>query len=239
MALPFLILSTASREAAFASNAGGYRPGGAHRPFAAALSLAIAGGIGATLMLALVIPQFAGRPVDPIDVTNIPVPKPDPVDDPLPDAQPQTTHITTVPRVFDPPTSTEAPTGDIITDPLPPITYIPPDFGSGGGTTIEPPRPPVFRSATRDPRFAGSFQPSYPTSRIREGIEGSCPVTVTIAPNGRVSAVSSAGCADTAFFAATERQAMRSWRFRPATRDGVAVESTQTLTVTFRIDSND
>ncbi len=115
---------------------------------------------------------------------------------------------------------------------------IDPGLGNGGGVfrPVDPPPVPVFRAATRDPRFARSFQPSYPPALERQEIEGRCPVSVTIAPSGRVSAVRDNGCAHELFFSATQRQAMANWRFRPATRDGVPIESTETLTVTFRID---
>ena len=38
-----------------------------------------------------------------------------------------------------------------------------------------------------------------------------------------------------AFAKATEKQALKAWRFKPATRDGIAVEDWQTLTVRFDI----
>jgi periplasmic protein TonB len=40
---------------------------------------------------------------------------------------------------------------------------------------------------------------------------------------------------DSDFAKATEKQALNSWRFKPATRDGVPVEDWQTLTVRFDI----
>lgn len=239
MALPFLILSAASREAAFATNVGGYRPGGAHRPFAAALSLAIAGGVGATLMLALVIPEFAGRSLDPIDATNIPIPPKPTVDDPVVDQPVRDRTVTLTETRFDPLLDTSRD----FTFETRPIDFgevtVDPGFGSGGGIVRPVDPPPVLRDATRDMRFSRDFQPAYPSAREREGIEGRCPVTVTIAPSGRVSRVVSNGCADSAFFAATERQALNRWRFRPATRDGVAVESTQDIAVTFQMPRED
>ena len=38
-----------------------------------------------------------------------------------------------------------------------------------------------------------------------------------------------------AFFRATERQALRHWRFKPATVDGRPVESRTTMTVHFQL----
>lgn len=243
MALPFLILSAASREAAFATNTGGYRPGGAHRPFAAALSLAIAGGIGATLMLALVIPKAIDEIVDePWTTITVPAAKPDPIDDtPVVDQQPRDRTVTMVDRRVDLRTDSS----NDFTFETGPLDFgdvtVDPGLGNGGGVVrpVDPPPAPVFRAATRDPRFSRSFQPSYPPALERQEIEGRCPVSVTVAASGRVSAVRDLGCAHALFFSSTQRQAMANWRFRPATRDGAPIESTETLTVTFRIDSDD
>ncbi len=240
MALPFLILSSATRAGAPALADGPtvYRPGGTHRSFAAALSLMIAGGVGASLVLALVVPKLVERDDPGTVIRHIPAP----VDLPKPEtkqreiAEPTRSVITLPPRDTLVETK-EAP--QVFRETLPPLDPGP-AIGTGtvgGGIVlpVEPVREPVFRAASRDPRFADRFQPAYPSARERDEIEGRCPVTVTIAPSGRVSSIVSNGCTDSAFFAATERQS-RQWRFRPATRDGVAVESTQTLTVTFQID---
>lgn len=237
MALPFLILSTASRAPALAAGPSVYRPGGAHRTLSAAAAVAIAGGVGASLMLALVAPTIV-KDIGTTEIWNVPAdpvpPKPEPqVDKP---EEPSRSVITTTPNK---PLVDSDTTLEVIPDPLPPLDPGPVvgTGTTGGGIVLpEPPHVPVFRDATRDPRFAGRFQPDYPASRIRDGIEGRCPVTVTIAPSGRVSDVASNGCDDEAFFAATQRQALRHWRFQPATRDGVPVQSTQSLTVTFRLD---
>jgi len=118
------------------------------------------------------------------------------------------------------------------------VPYVPPvDAGTGGGEgrISAAVHVPQFRPALRDPHYAANFQPPYPLAQQREGTEGRCPVSVSIGANGRVLAVRDAGCSDPAFFRATERQALHSWHFEPATRDGVAVPSEQTLTVQFRI----
>lgn len=239
MALPFLILSAASREAAFATSAGGYRPGGAHRPVAAALSLAVVGGVGATLMLALVIPAAFEDNLPVSEWVNIPMPADPPADEtPVVDQQPRDRTVTMVDQRVDLRTDTS----NDFTFETGPLDFgdvtVDPGLGNGGGVVrpVDPPPVPLFRAATRDPRFARSFQPSYPPALERQEIEGRCPVSVTIAPSGRVSAVRDVGCAHELFFSSTQRQAMANWRFRPATRDGVPVESTETLTVTFRID---
>ncbi len=40
-----------------------------------------------------------------------------------------------------------------------------------------------------------------------------------------------------AFFQATLRHALRNWRFKPATVDGRAIESSKVMTVRFEIDA--
>lgn len=238
MALPFLILSSAARAPALADGPALYRPGGAHRTFSAALALAIAGGVGASLVLALVVPAFVEPEIETTTVVNIPMPSPPP---PKPvdavETPPDRSVITLPPvdRPVPPTNDDNQVTRELLPPTVDPGPVIGTDSGGGGIVLPDPPRPPLFRAAQRDSRFAERFQPAYPPSREREGIEGRCPVTVTIAASGRVTNVVSNGCTDSAFFASTERQALRHWRFRPATRDGVAVESTQDIAVTFRI----
>lgn len=237
MALPFLIFARASAQPELA---GPSRYGAARNPMQRALSagaaLAIAGGIGSALVLALVAPKLAPDDWGTIIAHPVEVPKTDPVE---PTVEPKREVRRTIITVPDSPLP---PIGDnsieVKIDNTPEFVPPTPDVGTaptGGGIRLDPPAAPIFREATRDPRFARDFQPAYPAAREREGIEGRCPVTVTIAPSGRVTSVASNGCNDSAFFAATERQALRSWRFRPATRDGVAVESTQAIAVTFRM----
>lgn len=214
-----------------------YQSGGRHRTISAALALGSVGIVVAGLMTALVAPEIMTPAAGPLITYNDPLPVP-----PEPDPQPQpdpTRHdsVLTSPRPkLDIPIASEGPT---IVDPIdftiPPLGGV----GSGGGTgdvseIITP--PPIFTAARRNPRFAGSFQPPYPAALERERVTGRCPVSVTIAPSGRVSAVRDMGCTDPAFFRATQNQALNRWRFEPATRGGVAMESTLTQTVVFRID---
>lgn len=133
---------------------------------------------------------------------------------------PQDTGVTT--------TSTETDTGSILD-------------GMGGGDDmasgikdIAPPTP-IFKMALRDPKFARDFQPEYPVGKLRLEIEGSATVRVLIGTDGRVRQVQVIRATDPDFAKATERQALRAWRFKPATRDGVPVEDWQTLTVRFDI----
>jgi protein TonB len=96
---------------------------------------------------------------------------------------------------------------------------------------VEPAPPLVV--AVRDGRAA--FQPDYPASELRLQRDGKVTVKVLVGTNGRVKAVEQLSATSSAFFDATKRQALSSWRFKPATRGGVAEESWMTLSVTFRI----
>lgn len=115
-----------------------------------------------------------------------------------------------------------------------------PDLIPGGGVApVDPPvarHDPVFVKASQDPRFAKAFHPDYPPSLVREGLEGSVTVKVTIGIDGRVNAIELVKATNRAFFEETREQALRYWRFKPATSDGVPVESQQVLTVQFNLE---
>lgn len=97
------------------------------------------------------------------------------------------------------------------------------------------PPTPIFKAALRDPRFARDFQPDYPVGKLRLEIEGSATVRVLVGTDGRVRHVQIVKATDPDFARATEKQALKAWRFKPATRDGIPVEDWQTLTVRFDI----
>ena len=94
---------------------------------------------------------------------------------------------------------------------------------------------PIFKAAFRDPRFSRDFQPEYPVGKLRLEIEGSVTVRVLVGTDGRVRQVQVLRATDPDFARATEKQALKAWRFKPATRDGTPVEDWQTLTVRFDI----
>lgn len=237
MALPFLILANPKawqRAPELAYGQGGYQPGGTHKTLSAAIALGAAALVVAGLATALVAPDILTHTPRTIEVTNYTVPEPQVIpDEPSP---PVDTNLTAPKPIINIPTVTAEPPHIIID---PPVLTGPVIIPSSGGTGIEPVTPPVaepvLRAATRNNRYMNAFQPPYPASRQREGIEGRCTVRVTIAPTGRVTEVQNVACPDSAFFDATQRRALSSWRFNPATRDGVAVESSLTQTVVFEI----
>jgi protein TonB len=115
------------------------------------------------------------------------------------------------------------PIGDVIADPAPlPMP--------------DPPKPvaePVRREATM--LASSELQPPYPASEQRAENEGSVTVKVLIGTDGRVKSVEKVRGASEAFFRTTEQQALRHWRFSPATVDGRPVESRKIITVHFRL----
>jgi len=112
-------------------------------------------------------------------------------------------------------------------------------FDPGPVVISDPPPPisiPVLTEARYDMRFAANQQPPYPAAQQREEIEGNVTVRVKIGTDGRVIAIEPVRATNDAFFASTRDWALRKWRFKPATRDGVAVESWRTMSVRFTID---
>ena len=121
---------------------------------------------------------------------------------------------------------------DLIIDPI-----LPP-FPPGGGVIIEQPPlvvQPVFKAAALNPRYRADLQPEYPPGLIRQEVEGAVTLRVLVGTDGRVKAVEAVRFDDEGFLRVTREQALRKWRFLPATRDGTAVESWREMTVRFLI----
>jgi protein TonB len=146
-------------------------------------------------------------------------------------------------------TATKADDKPFVNDPILPSdggltldgkTGLDPVIGTGNGGVItepvDPPHVPVFVQTRLDPRFADSFKPDYPLDMRRLGKEGNVTVRVMVNEKGRVVGVELVKASDPSFFEAAKRQALGRWRFVPATRDGKAVGSELTLTLTFRLE---
>lgn len=187
----------------------------------------------------LLLPKEAIQTVfdpPPLITTNIPIPMPpEPVVEPKVD-----------PRVRSDPQPKPNPSRPTAVDPIVPVftgdTILTGGIGAGidpqPGIIVppaDPPRAPVEVDARIDPRALSEFQPDYPGAMIRQGVEGSVTVRVAINAQGRVTAIEKVSASGEAFWLATQRHALRSWRFKPATRDGVAMASSKTLTVRFTL----
>jgi protein TonB len=182
--------------------------------------------------------------VKPLTVRNIPI-EPPPPPEPQPQPQAKTQHVKTqvtqvqpkivikrpaetdfvrapdLPVIFDP-----GPVGPVIQEPVPqPLPEPVP--------VPQPKADPVRREATM--LASSALQPPYPPSEQRAENEGSVTIRILIGADGRVKSVEKVKAASDAFFRATESQALRHWRFKPATLDGKPVESSKVMTVHFRL----
>ena len=154
--------------------------------------------------------------------------------DPLPPAEPEERQPSD--DVMAPTPAMDSFTTGPVLDIKPDVEF--PSFPGGGAldTKVEPITEPVLTDARPDSRYMRDFQPDYPTNLQRLQLEGSVTVRVKIGPDGRVTVVQLVSATHDDFFKVTERQALRRWRFRPATRDGQPVESWREMTVHFRIE---
>ncbi len=94
---------------------------------------------------------------------------------------------------------------------------------------------PVIIGARRDPKYARNFQPEYPGALLRQDIEGKVKLRFLIGSDGRVKSVEILSASHPKFAKAAEKQALRKWRFIPATHDGVDIDEWQTITISFTI----
>jgi protein TonB len=174
-------------------------------------------------------------PIDIIPIKEPPVPPPEkkPVEqkpqsvsrlDTVPPVVPQPRFDNPVviqPRLTEPVRFTPLPIGPIDVDP-------PAD-------PSKPVHEPVRTEARMDSR--SDLQPPYPAAEERAEVEGSVTVRLVIGADGRVKEVEKVRATNDAFFRSTQQQALRHWRFKPATVDGQPVESRTTMTVHFRLDA--
>lgn len=187
----------------------------------------------AALVAGLQIERVAtiDKPLETYPVRDDPPPPPDPAPRPHPrDVQP-TYETNFVPPLPPLPGDNRLRTA---IDP-PPQPALPPGPATGdGGTVAAAVKPvPVITAAEVDPRYAGLLQPPYPAEEQRAGRSGRVVLRVLVGTDGRVHQVERVGTASDAFFAAAERQALTRWRFKPATRDGVAIEQWKVMSLRF------
>ncbi len=208
-------------------------------PGSLALVIALHGAALTALMLAK--SEFIRAPTVVTDAYNVPLDKPPPPE-PEKEIQPKQkqveSRIETIPPIVERPEFAEV----VIPQPrsADPVPFDPGPIGpakaeSAPEPAIEPKRDPVRTEAQIDGR--SRLQPSYPPAEERAAVEGSVTVIVTIGADGRVKDVERVRAASDAFYRATEQQALRHWRFKPAMVDGKPVESRKTMTVHFRLDA--
>jgi protein TonB len=130
------------------------------------------------------------------------------------------------------------PLDDFPLDPEPTDTTAPwsEPIGTPDIAIADPAPTPLRTGAAVDPRWPLT-RAEYPSASVRLGEEGSVLLELVIAPDGRVrtaTVVESSGHARLDQAAIDE--AVRAWRLRPATLDGVPVESRHRIRVQFRLD---
>jgi protein TonB len=175
--------------------------------------------------------QHLTRPTVITLIPDDPVPPPD---QPPPREQPQPRQE----RIDQPPPLNQTPpTGPAVDTRPPPNQFAGLTAGSGivdiPRLPPDPPAIPIRRPAQIDP--SSQLQPPYPPSQQRLGQEGRVQVRVTIGADGRVIDVALVSATNDAFWQVTRQQALRHWRFRPATVDGRPVEETRVMSLVFRI----
>jgi len=196
---------------------------------------------GAIIAAVALSPMVGNPPKDPgrtntFDVSEKTPPKPDkPIEKPF---DPRTFD-----PIFTPKPINEYPkpdNGPSTTNERPTEIAGPAEGDGKGGTgeiehRIEAVLPPIFTKARRDMRFAAAFQPDYPPSLLTREIEGTATVRVLVGTDGRVREAIVVSASHPAFGRAAVQQALKSWRFKPATRGADAVEDWVTIPITFNI----
>ena len=179
---------------------------------------------GLATMASEIVDHLPDGPFTLID-TSEPAPPPKPIEQKP--AKQVESKVTVPPRGSDAgPVTTN--TIDLVTLDKGPVTVDPP---TKPDIVVDPVHTPVRTLPVMTSREAA--QPPYPRSLQAEGIEGVAVVRVLVAADGRVRAVELVRADDPLFYDATREQALRKWRFRPATEDGRAVESWRDMTVRF------
>jgi protein TonB len=210
------------------------------------MAMAVNGSIIAAIMLSpLVVNRAPERPRTTVHTIPDQPKIIDPVIEPqIETDQPKIEKIfTPQPPFTQPKTDIEGPTTtDVETGP-PVGTGGSDTFGKGGGEVgtreiveITPP-PPIFTASKRDPKFARAFQPDYPPGLLTKEIEGDAVVKVLVGADGRVREAIVVRASHVEFGKAAVKQALKSWRFIPATRGSQTVEDWQTISIRFNIDS--
>lgn len=95
-----------------------------------------------------------------------------------------------------------------------------------------PPAPTIARLLTPQ----SELKPPYPELKLLTGEETTLTLRLSINEQGRVVGVDPLGTADRAFLEAARRYLIAHWRYKPATRDGQPVASTETITLRFELD---
>lgn len=191
---------------------------------------AVIGGVMATRMV------IERHQQDPMEIAWIPETKPP--EPQLPKLEPKATP--------EPNNSTIVPQPPIVDVPLPPQPVFPdpptppgngPSIGAGtgSGTVVTPPQPPLVRKGPRLATAEEYLRPPYPASMESSEKEAVIALTLSIDERGRVVAVAPIGAVEPAFLSAARAHILKRWRYQPATENGRPVPSTLKVRLKFEI----
>lgn len=186
------------------------------------IALSIVGVIGLVMVIGLAV-NAVKQQIERVTTVDIEEPEPPEEPDEPPPEQPEPT--SPPPPVAPPPPINIAPapppiqTQPTIPPPAPPALRIPPPAPVAAPAPPPPPAPSQARGATtrNEGRWAAQIQENYPSRALREEVEGTVGVRVTVTPDGRatgcsVTASSGSSVLDEAACRGMERYA----RFNPA-----------------------
>ncbi|QUL37455.1 energy transducer TonB [Erythrobacter sp. JK5] len=178
-------------------------------------------------------------------VTTVDIEEPPPPEEPdePPPEQPQDTAppppVAPPPPISIAPTPPRIQTQPTIPPPAPPALRIPPPAPIAPPAPPPPPAPSRARDATPDgqSRWARRIQENYPSRALREEIEGTVGVNVTIDANGRVSGCSVTGSSGSSILDDAACRGMERYaRFNPALdRDGNPTSGRYSTRITYRL----
>ncbi len=203
------------------------------------IALAIVGGIGAVMVIGLAINAIK-KEIERVTTVDIEEPPPPEEPDEPPPPQEDTAPpppVAPPPPISIAPTPPQIQTQPTIPPPSPPALRIPPP--APVGPPPAPPAPSKARGArTKNERsWAARIQENYPARALREEIEGTVGVRVTVTPDGRaancsVTASSGSDILDAAACQGMERYA----RFEPALDDaGNPTNGAYSTRITYRL----
>ena len=197
--------------------------------------------LNALLLMLLLVPIAAPPIIERTDdrpTIWLPLPRPKPVPvPPIPVPIKERPTAAPDPRPVERPV--ERPMLDTTDDPQPGDIVVPP----GDERVVAPPVDPVLPIDSGEPmegahlQYASAPPPPYPRDALRDGLTGTVMLRVLVDVDGRpldVSIERSSG--HRVLDVAARRQVLGKWRFRPAMRNGVAVQAIGVVPVEFTLD---
>ena len=214
----------------------GYRPGGANRPVAAALSVAMVGlMIGGLLLANVVVPRMEQRHLEVVTINELHTQPPPP-----PPAPPQEKTPPTKPQVFAPPPpiriATNAPSIPVADTPPPPV---PTPISAPVSDKPAAPAPAVVAGPVDGGDISSNVlsapPPSYPVDSRRQHEQGTVKLRVLLGFDGSVENLEIASSSGSYRLDRAAMNAVRHWRWKPMMRAGQAVRVSGIVPVVFAL----